>query len=64
MLIKERLVYAFMKSILRFYRKNRKDTLLNGEELEKKFNFVKNQIKECNLSQRSCYKIPQLGTID
>ena len=45
--------------------KKRKDALLNGEEeVEKKFNFVKNQIKEDNLSQRISYKITQLETID
>ena len=47
------------------WRKNRKDSLLNGvEEIDKNFKYVKNKINEDNLKQRIRYRFPKHETID
>ena len=47
------------------WKKNRKDSLLNGvEEIEKNFKYVKNRINENNLKQRIRYRLPKHETID
>ena len=48
-----------------FWKKKRRDSLLNGvDELEKNFNYFKNKINENNLYQRCRYRFPKLETID
>ena len=47
------------------WKKNRKDSLLNGvEELDNNFKYVKNKINENNLKQRIRYRFPKHETID
>ena len=47
------------------WKKNRKDSLLNGvNEIEKNFNYVKNKINENNLKQRIRCRFPKHQTID
>ena len=47
------------------WKKNRKDSLLNGiEEIDKNFKYVKNKINENNLKQRILYRFPKHETID
>ena len=47
------------------WKKNRKDSLLNGvQEIENNFKYVKNIINENNLKQRILYRFPKHETID
>ena len=47
------------------WKKNRKDSLLNGvDEIEKNFKYVKTKINENNLKQRIRYRFPKHETID
>ena len=47
------------------WKKNRKDSLLNGvNEIEKNFKYVKNKRNENNLKQRIVYRFPKHETID
>ena len=47
------------------WKKNRKDSLLNGViEIERNFKYVKNKINENNLKQRIRYRFPKHETID
>ena len=47
------------------WKKNRKDSLLNGvDEVDKNFRYVKNKINEDNLKQRIRYKFPKHETMD
>ena len=47
------------------WKKNRKDSLLNGvQEIENNFKYVKNKINENNLKQRIRYRFPKHETID
>ena len=47
------------------WRKNRKDSLLNGvDETDNNFKYVKNIINENNLKQRILYRFPKHETID
>ena len=47
------------------WKKNRKDSLLNGvQEIENNFKYVKNKINEKNLKQRILYRFPKHETID
>ena len=47
------------------WKKNRKDSLLNGvEEIDKNSKYVKNNINEDNLKQRIRYRFPKHETID
>ena len=46
------------------WKKNRKDSLLNGvEEVDKNFKYIKNKIDENNLKQRIRYRFPRHETI-
>ena len=48
-----------------FWKKNRKDSLLNGvQEIENNFKYVKNIINENNLKQRIVYRFPKHETIN
>ena len=47
------------------WKKNRKDSLLNGvEEIDRNFKYVKNNINEDNLKQRIRYRFPKHEPID
>ena len=47
------------------WKKNRKESLLNGvEEIDKNFKYVKNKINENTLKQRIRYRFPKHETID
>ena len=47
------------------WKKNRKDSLLNGvNEIERNFRYVKDKINENNLKQRIRYRFPKHETID
>ena len=47
------------------WKKNRKDSLLNGvDEIDKNFKYIKNKINENNLKQRIRYRFPKHETID
>ena len=47
------------------WKKNRKDSLLNGvQEIENVFKYVKNKINENNLKQRILYRFPKCEPID
>ena len=47
------------------WKKNRKDSLLNGvDEIDKNFKYVKNKINENNLKQRIRYRFPKHEKID
>ena len=47
------------------WKKNRKDSLLNGvQEIENNFKYIKNKINENNLKQRIRYRFPKYETID
>ena len=47
------------------WKKNRKDSLLNGvDEIEKNFKYIKNKINEDNLKQRISYRFPKYKKID
>ena len=58
-------VYIHKNHYCVIWKKNRKDSLLNGvEEIEKNFKYVKNKINENNLKQRIRYRFPKHETID
>ena len=59
-------VYTFIKIIIVFFwRKIRKDSLLNGvEEIDKNFKYVENKINENNKKQRIRYRFHKHETID
>ena len=58
-------VYIHKNHYCVIWKKNRKDSLLNGvDEIDKIFKYVKNKINEDNLKQRIRYKIPKHETID
>ena len=58
-------VYIHKNHYCVIWKKNRKDSLLNGvEEIEKNFRYVKNKINENNLKQRILYRFPKHETID
>ena len=47
------------------WKKNRKDSLLNGvEQIDKNFKYVKNKVNENNLKQRIRYRFPKHEPID
>ena len=47
------------------WKKNRKDSLLNGvDEIDKNLKYIKNKINEDNLKQRIRYRFPKHETID
>ena len=58
-------VYIHKNHYCVIWKKNRKDSLLNGvKEIENNFRYVKNKIKENNLKQRILYRLPKHETID
>ena len=58
-------VYIHKNHYCVIWKKNRKDSLLNGvEEIENSFRYVKNKINENNLKQRIRYRFPKHETID
>ena len=58
-------VYIHKNHYCVIWKKNRKDSLLNGvKEIENNFRYVKNQINENNLKQRILYRFPKHETID
>ena len=58
-------VYIHKNHYCVIWKKNRKDSLLNGvDEIENNFRYVKNKINENNLKQRILYRFPKHETID
>ena len=58
-------VYILKNHYCVIWKRNRKDSLLNGvDEIDKNFKYVKNKINEDNLKQRICYRFPKHETID
>ena len=58
-------VYIHKNHYCVIWKKNRKDSLLNGEqEIERNFEYVKNKINENNLKQRIRYRFPKHEPID
>ena len=58
-------VYIHKNHYCVIWKKNRRDSLLNGvNEIENNFNYVKNKINEKNLKQRIRYRFPKHETID
>ena len=58
-------VYIHKNHYCVIWKKNRKDSLLNGvNEIERIFKYVKNKRKENNLKQRIRYRFPKHETID
>ena len=58
-------VYIHKNHYCVIWKKNRKDSLLNGvQEIENNFRYVKNKINENNLKQRIRYRFPKHETID
>ena len=58
-------VYIHKNHYCVIWKKNRKDSLLNGvDEIDKNFKYVKNKINEDNLKQRIRYRFPKHETID
>ena len=58
-------VYIHKNQYCMIWKKNRKDSLLNGvEEKENNFRYVKIKINENNLKQRILYRFPKHETID
>ena len=58
-------VYIHKNHYCVIWKKNRKDSLLNGvKEKENNFRYVKNKINENILKQRSLYRFPKHETID
>ena len=58
-------VYIHKNHYCVIWKKNRKDSLLNGvNEIEKTFRYVKNRINKNNLKQRIRYRFPKHETID
>ena len=58
-------VYIHKNHYCVIWKKNRKDSLLNGvQEIERNFKYIKNKIKGNNLKQIICYRFPEHETID
>ena len=58
-------VYIHKNHYCVIWKKNRKDSLLNGvDEIDKNFKYIKNKINEDNLKQRIRYRFPKHETID
>ena len=58
-------VYNHKNHYCVIWKKNRKDSLLNGvNEIDKNFKYIKNKINEDNLKQRIRYRFPKHETID
>ena len=58
-------IYIHKNHYCVIWKKNRKDSLLNGvNEIEENFKYVKNKINENNLKQRIRYRFPKHETID
>ena len=58
-------VYIHKNHYCVIWKKNRKNSLLNGvNEIDKNFKYVKNKINENNLKQRLLYRFPKHETID
>ena len=58
-------VYIHKNHYCVIWKKNRKDSLLNGvDEIDKNFKYIKNKINEDNLKQRIRYRFPKYGKID
>ena len=58
-------VYIHRNHYCVIWKKNRRDSLLNGvDEIDKNFKYVKNIINENNLNQRIRYRFPKHETID
>ena len=58
-------VYIHKNHYCVIWKKNRRDSLLNGvNEIENNFKYVKNKINEKNLKQRIRYRFPKHETID
>ena len=58
-------VYIHKNHYCVIWKKNRKDSLLNGvNDIERNFKYVKNKINENNLKQRIRYRFPKHETID
>ena len=48
-----------------FWKKNRRDSLLNGvEKIDRSFKYVRNKIKENELGERFRYRFPKFETKD
>ena len=58
-------VYIHKNHYCVIWKKNRRDSLLNGvNEIENNFKYIKNKINENNLKQRIRYRFPKNETID
>ena len=58
-------VYIHKNHYCVIWKKNRKDSLLNGvEEINRNFKYIKNKMNENNLKQRFLYRFPKHETID
>ena len=58
-------VYIHKNHYCVIWKKNRKDSLLNGvNEIDKNFKYIKNKINEDNLKQRIRYRFPKYEKID
>ena len=58
-------VYIHKNHYCVIWKKNRRDSLLNGvNEIENNFKYIKNKINENNLKQRIRYRFPKHETID
>ena len=58
-------VYIHKNHYCVIWKKNRKDSLLNGvDEIDKNFKYIKNKINENNLKQRILNSFPKHETID
>ena len=58
-------VYIHKNHYCVIWKKNRKDSLLNGvQERENNFKYIKNKVNENNLKQRIRYRFPKHETID
>ena len=58
-------VYIHKNHYCVIWKKNRRDSLLNGvNEIDKNFKYIKNKINENNLKQRIRYRFPKHETID
>ena len=65
--VEERNIYLYIhkKHYCVIWKKNRKDSLVNGvEKVEANFKYIENKINGDNLSQRLCYPYPELEIID
>ena len=65
MLNKKTCVHIHKNHYCVIWKKNRKDSLLNGvNEIERNFRYVKNKLNENNLKQRIRYRFPKHEPID